>query len=230
MRFLAAEAAGFDLVVTIAFGGGRLVDTFGPFVHFDLGLQHFTEACFQERQHPLELFFAQLAKDLFQLGLGLFQLANGGFLLFDGPLALGFFQLLPGGFHLLLRSLDTFACRFGRALRLLRILLLLVLRIARLAWLPFALALLFLIRLLRLSRRLRRGRVALLIVVGRAIVLFVARLVLRVVRLFLRSRRVYLRRLLARWLIFFCGRLIARRLSRLTAALIAVGRRLAIFA
>ena len=72
------------------------------------------------RKHPLEFFFAQLAKDLFELGLGLFQLANRCFLLLDGPLALCFFQLLPSGFHLLLGGLDTFAGRFGRVLRLLR--------------------------------------------------------------------------------------------------------------
>lgn len=75
LGFFAAQAAGFDFVVAIAFGGGHFVLSLRPFVDFDLHRQHLAEAALKGGQRAGDFFLAQLSQDLFGSALASSSLA-----------------------------------------------------------------------------------------------------------------------------------------------------------
>ena len=89
LRLAAAQAAGLDLVIVAPLGRGHLVQSERALKDLLLHLQHLAEAGFEHRQHPLDFLLAELAKDLLQFGLGLFQFRSGFLLLLAGRIGLG---------------------------------------------------------------------------------------------------------------------------------------------
>ncbi len=92
---------------------GHLVQQHGPLVDLALHEEHFHEAGFQHRQPPLDLLLAHLAKDLFQLGLGLVQVVDGRLHVLGRRVALGPFQFLFGLLHGLAGRFHVFAGGIG---------------------------------------------------------------------------------------------------------------------
>ena len=87
-------------------------------MHFE----HFAEAGGELRERALQFFFAKLAEDALQLGLGLLQFLDRLLLTLGRAFALGFFELLQRLLHLLLGFLQPIGRAIGRVLRLLRLL------------------------------------------------------------------------------------------------------------
>ena len=116
LRFLATEAGGFDFVIVRALGLGNLVEPHGAVVDGGLHFEHFAEAGGELRERAFELFFAKLAEDALELGLGLLEFFDRLLLVLGRAFALGFLELLVGFLHLLLRFFQAIWSRDRRAL------------------------------------------------------------------------------------------------------------------
>ena len=78
--------------------GGNLVEPHRALVNLLLHLQHFAEAGFEHRQHPLDFLLAELAEDFLQVGLGLLEFADGFLLLLGGALRWASFSFFSASF------------------------------------------------------------------------------------------------------------------------------------
>jgi hypothetical protein len=111
----AAEPAGFDLLLVRQAVGRRLVEPLGAFMHLALHLQHLDQAGFERDKHLLDFLFAKLPQDVFELRLGLLELADRLFLLAGGSLPLGLFEFRPCFLHAAPSLLQPLASRVAIA-------------------------------------------------------------------------------------------------------------------
>ena len=118
-------------MVVGALGFGHMVELHRAVVDGGLQFEHFAEAGGELRERALEFFFAKLAEDAFEFGLGLFQFFDGLQLLLGCSLAYRFFDLLGCFLHSLLGFAELFGGAVGGFLRLRRLLLLVVVFVVR---------------------------------------------------------------------------------------------------
>src|SRR3954454_21534328 len=108
---------------------GHLINFHGSVVHGGLHFKHFAETSGEGSESALELFLAKLAKNAFELGLGLLELLYRLQLVIGHTLANRVANFLKRFLHLLLCFFQLLGRAVGRVLRrwCLRLLVLLLL-------------------------------------------------------------------------------------------------------